>query len=111
MDTRSRLLAIDLWCSPCTVEEFSSTVSLIKTRVRSLVTVAQETAHPFDPHGETWVAILTESHCAIHTYPEHHYLSIDLYSCNPARDLEALGRMLIKDIPSIKIRSQFLDRG
>ncbi len=37
--------------------------------------------HKFEPQGESWVWLLAESHCAAHTYPEHHYISLDIYGC------------------------------
>lgn len=44
-------------------------------------------AHTFkDPRGEdsgvTYLAILKESHLAIHAWPEFNYVDIDVYVCN-----------------------------
>ncbi len=33
--------------------------------------------------GATAVVLLTESHAAVHTYPEHQYLALDIFSCGP----------------------------
>lgn len=35
----------------------------------------------FEPHGETIVIVLSESHFTVHTYPEKNMVAIDLYSC------------------------------
>ena len=35
----------------------------------------------FDNKGYTIVYLLTESHCSIHTYPEHNALFTDLFTC------------------------------
>jgi len=37
--------------------------------------------HKFHPQGVSVNATLTESHCAIHTWPERGYCAIDLYGC------------------------------
>jgi S-adenosylmethionine decarboxylase proenzyme len=37
--------------------------------------------HKFDPQGVSVNATLSESHCAIHTWPERGYCAIDLYGC------------------------------
>lgn len=37
--------------------------------------------HKFEPVGRTLLCILSESHLAIHTWPEHNTLHIDLLSC------------------------------
>ena len=38
--------------------------------------------HPYSPHGYTSVAILKTSHAALHTWPEHGYISIDIFICD-----------------------------
>ena len=37
--------------------------------------------HHFAPHGVTAVALLAESHLSIHTWPEHGYAAVDLFTC------------------------------
>ena len=37
--------------------------------------------YKFDPQGVSVNATLSESHCAIHTWPERGYCAIDLYGC------------------------------
>ncbi|MFA9262979.1 MAG: S-adenosylmethionine decarboxylase family protein [Undibacterium sp.] len=43
--------------------------------------MVDEVSHEFPGGGETFVYVLSESHLALHTYPEHKYISIDLYTC------------------------------
>jgi S-adenosylmethionine decarboxylase len=40
--------------------------------------------HKFQPQGVSVNATLSESHCAIHTWPERAYCAIDLYGCGEA---------------------------
>ena len=40
--------------------------------------------HKFQPQGVSINATLSESHCAIHTWPEKGYCAIDLYGCGRA---------------------------
>ena len=44
-------------------------------------TILSKTQHSFSPRGTTILYMLTESHFSIHTFPEHNYAAIDLYSC------------------------------
>lgn len=37
--------------------------------------------HKFSPHGLTAVLLLAESHISIHTYPEHNFAALDVYTC------------------------------
>ncbi|GAG57441.1 unnamed protein product, partial [marine sediment metagenome] len=38
--------------------------------------------HNYQPHGFSAIAILKTSHAAIHTWPEHGYISIDIFICD-----------------------------
>ncbi|MEQ8821866.1 MAG: adenosylmethionine decarboxylase [Sumerlaeia bacterium] len=46
-------------------------------------TVLSVSSHAFSPHGLTAVALLAESHLAIHTWPEHRFAAADLFTCGP----------------------------
>jgi S-adenosylmethionine decarboxylase len=51
-------------------------------------TLLQEISHRFLPHGLTALALLAESHIAIHTWPEHRFAAIDIFTCGPEVDPE-----------------------
>ena len=38
-------------------------------------------SHSFDPHGQTAVFLLSESHMSFHTWPEKRFIAFDLFSC------------------------------
>src|SRR5215510_3930001 len=37
--------------------------------------------HQFSPHGVSGVAVIAESHLAIHTWPEFRFAAADVFSC------------------------------
>ncbi len=37
--------------------------------------------HRFSPHGISGVAVISESHISIHTWPEHDYAALDIFVC------------------------------
>lgn len=39
-------------------------------------------SHCYDPIGITSIAVISESHIAIHTYPEAHHASVDIFTCS-----------------------------
>ena len=41
--------------------------------------------YPFSPVGVTGMAIVSESHLVIHTWPEHGYAAVDIFTCGAAR--------------------------
>lgn len=45
--------------------------------------------HPFIGGGYTGVALLSESHMSIHTWPELEYLAIDIFMCGDANSYKA----------------------
>jgi S-adenosylmethionine decarboxylase proenzyme len=58
------------------------------------LTVVGDCFHQFAPQGVTGTVLLAESHLAIHTWPEHGFVTIDVYVCNVTTDNEAKGRAL-----------------
>ncbi len=51
--------------------------------------------HHFQPHGVTAVALLAESHMSIHTWPEHGYAAVDLFTCGESSDPQAACDLLV----------------
>src|SRR5918911_1798553 len=45
--------------------------------------------YPFSPVGVTAMAIVSESHLVIHTWPEYGYAAVDVFTCGPPGDPEA----------------------
>ncbi|MBS7639395.1 MAG: adenosylmethionine decarboxylase [Candidatus Bathyarchaeia archaeon] len=37
--------------------------------------------HQFEPHGVSAAYILSESHLSVHTWPEHGYVALDIFTC------------------------------
>ena len=51
-------------------------------------------SHKFIPQGISINVTLSESHCAIHTWPERKYCAIDLYGCGKADLLAGIQHMM-----------------
>jgi S-adenosylmethionine decarboxylase len=47
--------------------------------------------HKFTPQGVSGVAVLSESHISVHTWPEIGYGAFDVFMCGDARPWEAVG--------------------
>jgi S-adenosylmethionine decarboxylase len=63
------------------------TLNGIKPLMKKIIEVGELSVvgsleYQFKPVGATMLFLLSESHLSIHTYPETHYIAIDLYSCN-----------------------------
>ncbi len=49
-------------------------------------TIVQKCFHMFNPYGVSGVVIISESHLAIHTWPELGYAAVDLFTCGSSCD-------------------------
>lgn len=47
----------------------------------SKATIIRPFFHKFSPQGVSGIIVIAESHLAIHTWPEHNYAAVDLFSC------------------------------
>ena len=52
--------------------------------------VLTQKTHDFSPAGVTMVFILSESHLAVHTWPEYGYFHLDLVTCSQIADKNQL---------------------
>lgn len=46
------------------------------------LTILDALSHNFEPYGVSILFVLSESHCAIHYWPENYYLHVDLVTCH-----------------------------
>ncbi|MBX2993849.1 MAG: S-adenosylmethionine decarboxylase [Bdellovibrionaceae bacterium] len=92
MKTHGSHLLLDVWLLE---EAGPELVARIQNYVREHFTVVVEAEKRFEPFGITAVQILSESHFTIHTYPEHRYISMDLYICEMGIDMDRVRRELL----------------
>lgn len=44
-------------------------------------TIVNSVFHHFNPYGVSGAVIIQESHVTIHTWPEHKYAAVDIFTC------------------------------
>lgn len=44
-------------------------------------TVIGSSFHVFEPHGVSGVVVISESHLAIHSWPQYAYAAVDIFTC------------------------------
>lgn len=74
-------------------------------------TIVQKCFHMFNPHGVSGVVIISESHLAIHTWPELGYAAVDLFTCGDKCDPKVAYEFLRKAFNSTKASFSELKRG
>lgn len=55
--------------------------AMLKAARAADTTIIDSIFHHFKPHGVSGVVVIAESHFAIHTWPEHGYAAVDLFTC------------------------------
>lgn len=49
-------------------------------------TIVESVFHHFNPYGVSGAVIISESHLAIHTWPEYGYAAVDVFTCGDKID-------------------------
>jgi S-adenosylmethionine decarboxylase len=63
-------------------------------------TVVNECFHEFSPHGISGVLVISESHLCIHTWPEHNYAAVDIFTCGDSVEPTLAIKPLIESLGS-----------
>ena len=61
-------------------------------------TVLGESFHQFNPHGVSGVVVIAESHLFIHTWPEHGYAAVDIFTCGDTVQPQKAAQILVKEL-------------
>ncbi len=61
-------------------------------------TVVISSFYPFSPHGVSGVVVITESHIAVHTWPERGYAAVDVFTCGTSVDAHAIATAIAESL-------------
>ncbi len=67
--------------------------------------------HQFYPHGATGIILLEESHISIHTWPEHGYAAIDVYTCGGKEKTFKAMEYILKVLKPKRVDEKVAERG
>jgi S-adenosylmethionine decarboxylase len=62
--------------------------------------ILSDSFHHFTPQGVSGVVIIAESHLCIHTWPEHGYAAVDIFTCGTRVKPEIATQYLIDKLGS-----------
>lgn len=83
----------------------------VHTAKESNAVVLKTAFHKFNPHGISGVVIIAESHFAVHTWPEHRYAAVDIFSCGEKMDYEKAVNLIKKAFSPTYMTTLELKRG
>lgn len=81
------------------------------TTERFGLTLLDIVSNRFEPQGVTVVGLLAESHMSIHTWPEHNYAAIDIFTCGSDENLKAACRFIADSLQANESTVLRLRRG
>ncbi len=74
-------------------------------------TVCEVSSKQFEPQGVTVLALLSESHASIHTYPEIGALFVDVFTCGDRAQPELAVRLLAEALGAATVQTKTIHRG
>ena len=99
-------------CNPDVLASADTLRPLALEAVRSAGgTIVTDIFHGFSPHGVSGVIVIAESHVAIHTWPEHRFAAVDVFSCSPKLDQEAIERAFAAALQCESVTRRIEPRG
>jgi len=108
-----QIIAEFIYCSGKMLGNKKALDRMLKQGIEeSGLTLVSLAGKQFDPGGVTSIALISESHVAIHTYPEAGHASIDIFTCaNGSKNVNKLLRYLKSKLKPRKVSVMELDRG
>jgi len=92
--------------NPALVEKY-----MLDAALECGATIVNKCFHLFAPHGVSGVVIISESHLAIHTWPEFGYAAVDLFTCGEQCDPKVSYEFLKRKFNSRDAKYSQLNRG
>lgn len=74
-------------------------------------TYVNDVFHHFSPHGLSGVIVIAESHVALHTWPEHRFAALDVFSCTTALDSALIQKRLEEWLMAGRVSADTHSRG
>lgn len=84
---------------------------MVKAAERAKAHIIKSVFHKFNPHGVSGVVVISESHLAIHTWPEYGYAAIDIFTCGDEIDPYVAHDFLKKILKPKKTSIKEIKRG
>ncbi len=74
-------------------------------------TVLKTAFQDFNPQGVSGVVVIAESHLTIHTWPEHSYAAVDIFTCGTRVDPWKAAEFIKKHLEAAEMQIRDFRRG
>lgn len=112
MEAIGRHLIMELWDCNSNIDSVDAVLNVLReATIACGATVIHEYIHPFHPQGITAVAVISESHILIHTWPEHKYAAVDAFTCGKKVQPEEIMPVLERYFKPGRVQVMEMKRG
>lgn len=113
MDTMGRHVIAELWeCNKDKLNDMNLIEQVfVNAALKAGAEVREVAFHKFAPCGVSGVVIISESHLTIHSFPEHGYASIDVYTCGDTINPNVAAEFIAEALEAKKSEKAELPRG
>lgn len=113
MDTMGRHVIAELWeCNKDKLNDMNLIEQVfVNAALKAGAEVREVAFHKFAPFGVSGVVIISESHLTIHSFPEHGYASIDVYTCGDTINPNVAAEFIAEALEAKKSEKAELPRG
>lgn len=113
MDTLGRHVIAELdGCTSATLGNTDRIRELLRNAAAAAAaTLIRDEVFQFRGGGVSGFALLAESHVSIHTWPEHNYAAVDIYTCGVHTQPEAACHYLAEHLGATGLKMSAIERG
>lgn len=110
--SNGRHLILDLYdCNPEILNDYEGLEQIMLAGLAlSKANVLRIIGEHFKPQGVTLLALLAESHCSIHTWPEIGYAAVDLYTCGDTTNTHKAAQFISEQLKAQTVEEKELVR-
>jgi S-adenosylmethionine decarboxylase len=102
LDALGRHMLLELrGCNQAVLDDLKYLENALVSAAREAgATVIDQSFHQFAPQGVSGVVLIAESHLSLHTWPEHAYAAVDIFTCGTTVKIEVAADVLITKLGS-----------
>ena len=113
MNALGRHLLVELYeCEKEVLDDLSFIrEAMLKAACDCGAVIMGDSFHRFNPQGVSGVVVIAESHLSVHTWPEHAYAAVDVFTCGTTVRPEIAAEVLIDKLGSRNHSLMEIQRG
>jgi S-adenosylmethionine decarboxylase len=106
------ILAEVFGCEPSLLNEPQAVERImVRAALEAGAEVREVAFHQFSPQGVSGVVVISESHLAIHTWPELGYAAVDVFTCGDRVDPWEACRYIVSQFGASQVSASEVKRG